>query len=65
MKNNTEIKSGLDYMNEKGSDFSQKIWLLTFEGISLVGKNGGNKWLLFFCLVTDHVNFPGWEKWWK
>lgn len=42
-------------MNEKSPDFSQKVWYLTFGKISLVEKCGGNKWLLFSCLVSDHV----------
>ena len=37
-----------DYMTKKSPDFSQKVWLL-------VERNGGYKWLLFFCLVSDHV----------
>jgi hypothetical protein len=48
MKSNIEIKSKLNYMKKKSSDLSQKVWLSTFEGLSLVVRNGGYKWLLFF-----------------
>ena len=54
----TKIKSFLDYMTKKSPDFSQKVWLL-------VERNGGHKWLLFFCLVSDHVKTSSqrWRVW--